>query len=147
MIIRPAVKSDMKNVEKLLRLPELSTATGQYLSAKVISGYIDKMYFLVAEENKEVIGTIIGERLKNNGIMIWMFVVKKEIREKGVGSALLKKFENNMSTEKRDWAILYAPAKSIKSINFYKKRGYNKGKLHVEFLKFFKIGSDNRKKK
>lgn len=137
MKIRPAKKTDMKSVEQLLSLPELSTATGEYLSADILSGYVDDLYFLIAEKNSEIVGAIFGERLKNNGFMLWEFAVKKEFRGQGIGSALLKKFETNLASENRKWMILYAPAKSPQTINFYQKHGYNKGKSHIEFIKFF----------
>lgn len=136
MKIRAVKKADLKNVEKLLNLPELKKATGDNISAEILSNYIDKKYFLLAEENKKIIGTIMGERLRNGGLSLWFFVVKKNAREKGVGSALIDKLEKNMISEKRDWIILYAPAKSLKTIKFYKKRGYNKGITCVEFLKY-----------
>lgn len=136
MKIRSANKSDMKNVEKLLNLPELKMATGENISAKILSGYIDKKYFLVAEENKEIIGTVMGEKLRNGGLSLWYLAVKKDAREKGVGSALIDKIEKNMISEKRDWIILYAPIKNQKTIKFYKNRGYSKGIIHVEFLKY-----------
>ena len=140
MQIRAAKKSDLKNVEKLFCLPELAKATGEFLSVETLANYIDDKFFLAAEEAGEIIGAMFGERLKNAGLILWEFAVKESARGRGVGSALLDAFESNMAFENRTWVILYAPARSPKTINFYKKRGFNKGKLHVEFLKFF----DNR---
>lgn len=112
-------------------------ATGKYLSAEILSEYIDERYFLVAEENNEVIGAMFGEPLKSEGLMFWEFAVKESDRGRGIGSALLDMFEKNMISEGRTWMILYAPEKSPKTIQFYEKRGYSKGKVHIEFQKFF----------
>ncbi|MFC1720942.1 GNAT family N-acetyltransferase [Patescibacteria group bacterium] len=136
MQIRSATKSDMKDVEKIFKLPELSTATGEYLSAETLSKYMDEKYFLVAEDEGNIIGAMFGERLKNDGAMLWEFAVEESARGKGIGSALLDVFEKNMISESRRWVILYAPVKNPKTINFYEKHKYSKGKLHVEFLKY-----------
>ncbi len=136
MNIRPATQSDMKRVEEIFSLPELATPTGDYLSAELLSDYLDEKFFLVAEDSDKVIGALFGERLKNKGIMLWLFAVDSNLQGKGIGNSLLNEFENNMRSEDIEWIMGYAPDKNVQTLKFYKDRGFNIGKTYVEFLKF-----------
>ncbi|MFH0779804.1 MAG: GNAT family N-acetyltransferase [Parcubacteria group bacterium] len=137
MQIRAATESDLGKVEKLFSLPELAEANGEYCSAEILADYIDEKFFLVAEDAGGIIGALFGERLKGAGMLLWVFAIEEGMRGKGVGTALLTNFENNMALENRTWIMLYAPAQSPKTIRFYENRGYQKGKPQIEFLKCF----------
>lgn len=147
MKIRPAVEADIDDIEKILNLPELAMPNGGCFSAEMLRDRLDERYFLVAEENDGIIGAIFGEPLKSNGMLIWEFAVKENSRGKGVGSELLAALEKNMGSGGITWAVLYAPKKSLKVMDFYDKRGYKKGNTYVEFLKFLDIAGDVKQNK
>lgn len=136
MKIRPAIHSDMKRVEELFSLPELATPNGDYLSAELLFDYLDEKFFLVAEDSDKIVGALFGERLKNKGIMLWLFAVDSNLQGKGIGNSLLNEFENNMRSEDIEWIMGYAPDKNVQTLKFYKDRGFNMGKTYIEFLKF-----------
>lgn len=135
MQIRPARNTDMSSVEELFKLQELVIPSGEYLSAEILLTYLDDKFFLVAEENNDVVGALFGERLKNEGVMLWDFAVRDSLRGKGIGDLLLKAFENNIKLENRTWIIGYVPQGNPASIQFYKNRGYDLGERYIEFLK------------
>ena len=136
MKIRPAIHSDKKRVEELFSLPELATPNGDYLSAELLFDYLDEKFFLVAEDSDKIVGALFGERLRNKGIMLWLFAVDSKLQGKGIGNSLLNEFENNMRSEDIEWIMGYAPDKNVQTLQFYKNRGFNIGKTYVEFLKF-----------
>ena len=67
--------------------------------------------------------------------MIWYFVVDKNFRGKGIGQKMISHFERECKKQNIEWIILYSPRESTKSLNFYEKTGYNKGKSFFEFNK------------
>jgi len=133
--IRPATIKDMRACEELFRLPELKTASGEYLSTEFIVNYISDDYFLVAEDNGLVVGAIYGEELKAGGVMIWLFAIKPELRGQGIGSELIEQFEANSRKNKRHWLYLDASTKDEGTLNFYLKHGFKKGTLSYECAK------------
>ena len=134
MKIRAAQKSDLKQCEKIFHIPELRESNGEYLNAKFFSYYLDKKYFLVAEKNKTIIGAIFGEPLKGNGVILWSFAVKEKYRGKGIGKALLAKFEHNAKQDGRRWISIYS-ANNEKTLKFYTNSHYYKGNVNVQLLK------------
>lgn len=133
--IRSAQKTDLKAGEDLLKIPELAMADGNYINSNILQEHLDEKYFLIAEEDRKILGIIFGEPLRCHDVMIWEFVISKSKRNKGIGSALLKKFEKNAVEDNKKWSILYAPAKSSRTLEFYKKRNYSKGILNFEHRK------------
>ena len=137
MKIRAAQKSDLKECEKIFHIPEMKESDGEYLDAKFLSYYLDKKYFLVAEEDNTIIGAIFGEPLKGKGIIVWDFVVKKKYRGNGIGKALLAKIEHNAKQDGLEWIMLYS-TNNKQTLEFYTNSHYNKGTKYVEFLKNIK---------
>lgn len=135
MNIRPCQKRDLAQCEEIFNLPELYTASGKNLSAEFIVNYLNDKYSLVAEENDQIIGAIYGEPLRAGGLAIWVLAVADNQRGQGVGSALLKKFEDNARADGKKWTVLYAPAKSDKTVKFYKQHSYYIGQGYLECAK------------
>lgn len=133
--IRNAVKEDLLQCEKLGQIEEFKLASGGWLDAKFLENYISPDYFLVAENNNQIIGYLIGEPLKGNGVMLCFLVVKENMRKKGIGKKLLKEFEKRCRENGAEWILLYAPTFNEGTVMFYKKRGYNQGKSFFEFNK------------
>lgn len=136
--IRPANKKDLPMCEKLYALPELACAAcadGHNFSAKEMEDYIDDDFFLVAEDNNQVIGSIFGEKLKANGVMLWLFAVDKKYKGTGVGTNLLSAFEDSCKKHNVTWIILHTLAKNKETKLFYKNRGFNLGETYIEGVK------------
>lgn len=135
MNIRPCQKEDLAQCEEIFNLPELYTASGKNLSAEFIVNYLNDKYFLVAQEAGKIVGAIYGEPLKAGGAVVWAFGVLSNWRGQGIGSALLKAFEDNARADDRHWTVLYAPAKSDKTVKFYKQHSYYIGQGYLECAK------------
>ncbi|MCX6808928.1 MAG: GNAT family N-acetyltransferase [Candidatus Berkelbacteria bacterium] len=133
--IRPAKVEDLKRCEEVFRIPELKTPGGEFLTAEMFSNYISDDYFLIAENDKEMIGAIYGEELKAGGVLIWLFAVNPTYRGQGIGTALLQEFEANSRKNNRHWIYLVASTMNEKTIRFYQKNGYDKGSLNYECAK------------
>ncbi len=136
MQIRPAHKKDLVQLEELFSLPELMLPNGKFMSAELLSHYLDDDFFLVIENEDEILGAIFGEQIKYEGMMLWDFAVKKSYQGKGVGKMLLEEFEKNTRSRGLTWIIGYVPERNPSSVQFYKKRGYAmEGETYIEFLK------------
>ncbi len=136
MIIRSAKIKDLPACERLLKIPEFKLASsGGYMTVKLFKIFLDKDFFLVAEENKEVVGCIIGDPTKGKVAIVWFFVVKNELRGKGVGTKLLKQFEKNCHKRKMKWVVLYSPIWKKANVKFYQNKKYHLGYRYLEFEK------------
>lgn len=91
-----------------------------------LKSIIDKnpQSILVAEENDKVIGDIFiipyGQRVS----YLFRLAVKKEFREQGVASALIKKAEATVNRGGTTELGLYVDSGNINLREFYKKRGF-----------------------
>lgn len=110
-------------------------ATGEYYTKAFLKEYLDKNFFLIAENNHKVIGCIFGEMVRGKGAIVWVIVVSEKRRGSGTGSKLLKAFEKHCKNLKIQWIILYAPQNKNKTCEFYQKHQFNKGIASVEFVK------------
>jgi len=141
VVIRPALKKDLVECEKLGDIPEFESPGGDHIDKKFMENYLDKNFFLVVQENSKIIGYIIGEVLRGKGVIIWYFTIKKEGQRKGFGKKLLIEFEKRCKRNGIDWVVLYGPAFNINTLEFYKKMRYVRGNNFYEFVKEF----DNEK--
>jgi N-acetylglutamate synthase-like GNAT family acetyltransferase len=131
MKIRPANKKDLKAVEKLYKIPEFKLPTGEYMKKEYLVPYLNKKQFLVAEEDKKIVGAITGIRVKGKGSMIYFIAIHKKMRGKGIGTELLKQYEKNCKKQGVEWIMLYAsPTKA--TLGFYKKHKYHIGNKCIE---------------
>ncbi len=135
VIIRDAEKEDLKACVDLLRVPELMFAEKTYPDEEYLKNYLETGLFLVAEEEKKVVGCVFGETLKGKIAMVWFFVVSDKLRGRGIGNDLLSHFEERCKDRGVEWILLYSPTNSPKSLAFYEKKGFNKGNSFFEFTK------------
>ncbi len=80
--------------------------------------------FIVAELNNEVIGFLASMRLSLFEARILIFSVNPSYQNKGVGSLLLKKFEDLCREERIKGIRLEARISNSNAIQFYEKRGF-----------------------
>ena len=134
--IRNARLEDIDQCFNLANVRELEIQGGgsppKYWLKSIIE---ENQIFLVAEENGEVVGFRMGERIAGNIAFAHLLVVKKDKRGKGIGSILSKEFEKECK-KRRLWLILSnVYAKNKKTISFFTKNGYKRGSLVYEFAK------------
>lgn len=139
MKVRKAKPEDCKECLELSKTPELLNPGGEPSHLWWIEAFVkENQIFYVAEENKEIVGFIMGERTTGNIAIMHSLVVKKEFRDKGIGKLLIKIFEEDCRKRKIRWIMLYGFAKNKKTISFIEKQGYIKGELTYEFIKKLK---------
>lgn len=132
MKIRPCKKDDLIQCQELFNLPELATASGDLLPVAYLRNFLSEKYFLVAEDNGKIIGALYGEKLKAGGTMMWALAVDSNYQGKGIGTKLMKTFEKNARLDNRKWIVLHASIKTERTVNFYRKLGYDVGNKYVE---------------
>jgi GNAT superfamily N-acetyltransferase len=99
-----------------------------------MKNYLKDPYFLVIEEGEDVFGFIYGEPLVGDGVIIWYLVIHEDKRGNGLGSELLKEYENRCKNNGVKWSVLYTPVEG-KALNFYKRLGYKVGVSQTEMIK------------
>ena len=136
MIIRKAKIEDCSDCEKLAKIPEFRNASGYYPRIEWMEAFVKEgQIFLVAEEGKETVGFVMGERTAGNLGLLHLIVVKKEHRSKHAGKKLLEAFEEECRKRKLIVSYLYGFAGNSETIEFFEKNGYHKGELMHEMGK------------
>ena len=132
MKIRLAITKDCKRCAELSRIQELKPTIGGYITSGYFKNFVDKdKMFFVAEENNQVVGYILGEPLKGKLALLGLLSVDKKVRDKGIGRQLVEKFRKRCKQKKLTYTLIYAPSFNKKTIDFYTKCGFKKGKEHV----------------
>ena len=83
----------------------------------------DPDLFLVAEQNKEIIGTIIGGYDGRRG-MVYHLAVHETARDQGVGAALLNEVEKRLQAKGCLKCYLLVLADNEHAAQFYENRGW-----------------------
>jgi ribosomal protein S18 acetylase RimI-like enzyme len=91
---------------------------------------------MVAEMDKEIIGTIIGAYDGRRG-MIYHLAVHKNFRGRGVGALLLTEVEKRLQAKGCLKCLMHALDDNTEAIEFYKKRGWHHAKEDIVFVKEF----------
>lgn len=138
MLIRDADFSDLKKCEELSKNPEVLWTNWDYYHEDFFKNYVlNDGYFLVLEENKEIIWYLLWEKLKAKWVIIWSFSIDEKFRWKWFWTQLLKKFEYNVKKDWCKWIYLVGRAGNEKLRNFYLKNNYIEGTKNIEFVKEF----------
>jgi GNAT superfamily N-acetyltransferase len=135
MIIRRAEKSDLIECEKLIHIPELRLANGEYYDHLFLENYLDENFFLVAVIDNVISGVIMGEPIKGNGAMIWLLTVSENMRGKGVGTSLFSELEIRAKNYGIRWLVFYGYSMNEKLLDFFKKLKYSQGVHFIEYVK------------
>ncbi|HIH00246.1 MAG TPA: ribosomal protein S18-alanine N-acetyltransferase [Thermoplasmata archaeon] len=95
--------------------------------------------FLVALQNKTIIGFLIGIKTTPNIARILMIAVEDSFRKKGIGSALLTQFIKEMKNQQITKVELEVRTSNKNALRFYKKRGFL---LQATLQKFYQNGEN-----
>lgn len=98
--------------------------------------------FLIAIENKQVIGTIALMMSKNNCGILKKFFVKAAYRGQGVGSALYQALLEYARSKGLKYIILDTPSVATVSHRFYERFGFKRIK-HYELPVFYEYPDRN----
>lgn len=135
MEIRKAKLNDLNECQKISKTPELYL---DYYGRRPDKAYLKEFLgplFLVAIENKKIIGYIVGEKNKAKIVSINIIVVDKLQRGKGIGKLLLNEFILIAKKLKFKDLYLLAPKWNSKTLEFYKKAGFTEMKYYSYFTK------------
>lgn len=80
--------------------------------------------FIVAEENKETVGLIIGSIPEPTRARILILVVEEPFRNRGIGTELLNAFLHECIIRAIKLVSLEVRISNLSAIEFYKKRGF-----------------------
>lgn len=139
-LIRSAKPADAKRCEEISRIPELKDAEGNFIPDNYFRNCAlenDDGLFMVAEtqdsKDNEIIGYILGDRLKGNIAHLGLLAVSQESRNKGIGKELLEAFRDKCIELDLFYMFLYAPQENKNTLEFYKRCGLTEGKGHINF--------------
>jgi ribosomal protein S18 acetylase RimI-like enzyme len=139
MEIRKATIKDCKVVRELCKTPGLLTPFGNLPKLWWIEAFIkEKQMFFVAEEDKNIIGFVMGERLTGNIGYISMISVRKEFQGKGLGKILMKCIEEECKRRKFRAISLFGYRRNKRAINLFEGEHFKEGQAYEEFIKFLK---------
>ena len=130
MKIRKVKKEDVKQCVKLSKIPEFEIGN-MYPDKDSLIEMMKHKLFLVAEENKKIIGFIAGYKHSKKDAYIDLLTVSE--KGKGIGKKLLEELKKLMKKQKIKLFWLIAPEFNKKTLNFYRKNKLKQGKSYKVF--------------
>ncbi len=94
----------------------------------------DPDLFLVAEENKKIIGSVLGGFDGRRG-MVYHLAVDAQYRRKGLGSLLMSELEKRMKAKGCIKSYLLVTHENLDAVRFYENSGW-------ELMDLFIFGKD-----
>jgi len=133
MDIRKAKNSEIKEVKKLVDKLEEMDVIKETFPETYYRRILQKGILLVAIENQELVGVCFGTyNTKEKWADLLGLVVKEKSRKKGIGSSLVKKFEEIVKNKKLKTIDLYADKTQLQ---LFKKLSYKQGRTYTAFRK------------
>ncbi len=112
-------------------IPELLPAGEKNVQTWWMESFIkENEIFLVAKQDKQVVGYVMGESLSGRVAILHILCVDRKYRRNGIGKDLLAAFENECRNRKNRVTIVYAQRGPILSL--LKNKGYSAGSRLVE---------------
>jgi ribosomal protein S18 acetylase RimI-like enzyme len=134
MKIRKANLKDIKGIIEIFK--DSAVLNPRDKNFKELRGYISdtlknkKFLVLIAEIDNQIIGvaiTLLNDFFKTDARLIDLYVLKSQ-RNKGIGSLIIKQLYKELIKRKITNLGLYSE-NNPKTINFYKKQGFQIGRL------------------
>jgi ribosomal protein S18 acetylase RimI-like enzyme len=129
---------DYDGMLKLWNAMEIGVQVGRSDAPEEIQKKLqrDPDLFLVAEENNEIIGTIIGGFDGRRG-MIYHLAVQANMRGQGIGTALLKEVEQRLQARGCKKCYLLITVENTDAVQFYEQQNWREMKNDRIFGKEF----------
>lgn len=135
-VLRAATRADCNACHKLASARELATPWGDAPPLEWFKAIVrEKQILIVAEEDGEIVGFRMGERIAGNWAIAHLMIVREDMRDKGVGTALVKAFEKECRRRKMGGIMTYVFAGNKKTVQFFEKHKYKRGSPVLEFVK------------
>lgn len=135
MIIRRIEHLDLEECQDLLREEQLRCFDGRFASFNYLKDLLeDNMSFLI-QEGCDIIGCIFSEKLKHNGALLNFIAIHRDWRNKGIGSQILERLQQEYEDKDVEWFILYSSVDTQENLEFYKKHNFINNGLFYELGK------------
>ncbi len=138
--IRKAKLSDVKDCYNLSKIRELLPADKDPIPLSYFKDIVgDKRnIFLVAEENKKIIGYSTADLLAGRLVIWQLLAVHPKYQNKGIGKQLAREIHSECKRRGYKYILGYAPQFNKKTIAFHKSLGFKVGEKMFEILKVLK---------
>jgi ribosomal protein S18 acetylase RimI-like enzyme len=134
ILIRPALHQDCETCAGLSRIEEHEVPGGDHLPSDFFAANIDEdEMFIVAEDNGEVMGYILGQPMKGGYAYLSLLAIDAKMRGKGIGKMLVDAFLKRCIEKKLFFVSLFAPSFNEGTLEFYRTLGFEPGREHLEF--------------
>ncbi|MBL8061712.1 MAG: GNAT family N-acetyltransferase [Anaerolineales bacterium] len=130
--------ADYERVLKLWQGIEAGMTVGRSDTPEEIKKKVerDPDLFLVAEQENDILGTVIGAFDGRRG-MIYHLAVRQDMRQHGLGAKLLTEVEKRLQAKGCLKCYLLVLADNTTAIQFYEGRGWRESKHDRIFAKEF----------
>jgi|SRR3989338_8101382 len=132
-MVRKAKKSEVEEIKKIIDSSEEMDTMSETFPKAYYERIIEKGILLIAEENKKIVGVCFGTfNAKEKWADLLGLTVLPKFRNKGLGSSLVKAFEEFVKKKKLKTIDLYADKKQLL---LFRKLGYKEGRAYTAFRK------------
>jgi len=138
--ILPVTEEYLDKCEELVATPETIAFNGEFVTKDWLFELSeDNLSFVMIVDGKTV-GCIFGEKLlKSHGCLLHLLCIDVNFRNMGLGTKLIKHFEEQCKNTGVEWILLYSTYQSTVNHIFYTNLGYiNKSGMFYEFGKELK---------
>jgi N-acetylglutamate synthase-like GNAT family acetyltransferase len=136
MIIKTAKIFEIGEIKELFDSSKEMDSIEETFSEDYYKRIIKKGILLVATEKNKLVGACFGTyNIKEKWADLLGLVVEKKFRKRGIGTALIKKFEKIAKSKKLKTIDLYADKEAIE---LFDKLNYRKGRTYTAFRKKLK---------
>ncbi len=134
ILIRPALFQDCETCALLSRIEEHAIPGGDHIPVDFFAANIDAdEMFIVAEENGQVMGYVLGQPMKGGYAYLSLLAVDAGMRSRGLGKMLVDAFLRRCIEKKILFVSLFAPSFNERTLKFYRTIGFEQGREHLEF--------------
>ncbi|NHJ14434.1 MAG: GNAT family N-acetyltransferase [Candidatus Thorarchaeota archaeon] len=134
IVIRAAMLQDCETCAQLSRIEEHEVPGGNHIPADFFAANVDEdKMFIVAENNGEVMGYVLGQPMKSGYAYLSLLAVDARMRGRGLGRMLVDAFLKRCIEKKLFFVSLFAPSFNEETLAFYRTIGFTQGREHFEF--------------
>ena len=133
--LRPATEEDLESCLELARMKEFDRIVecASHEEAKNLLGSYLQTYFVVAEDDGEVIGFFTAEKTLPNEFYVDIIVVRAEYRKQGIGKKLMEEARSIAKREGYSGMYLLCTKENPYAEKFYTSLGMERGQEYIIF--------------